>query len=106
MSYLKRKRSFTDKIRTNQIALKKNIYYVMFDNIIVIGDFNEMKYYYLDEISSAFFTNILELKTIDIAASNLEKQIKVPRDELIPELLKWCIDMCDRNILYVKKRGS
>jgi hypothetical protein len=65
-----------------------------------------MKYYYLDGLSSVFFTHILELKTIDVAANNLENEIKAPREELIPELIKWCTDMCERNILCVKKRGS
>ena len=106
MSYLTHKRSFTDRIRKNQIELNKNIHYVVFDKIIVIGDFNKMKYYYMDAWSSIFYTHILESKNIDSAASNLEDLIKAPKEELVSELLEWCGNMCKRGIFRIKKRGA
>lgn len=105
MSCLTHKRNFTDRIRKNPIELNKNIHYVVFDNVIVIGDFNEMKYYYLDSWSSIFYTHILESKNIDAAAKNLENIIETPKEEFIYELIEWCVIMCERGIFRIKKRG-
>ena len=105
MSYLAHKRNFTNKIRKNQIALNKNIHYVMFDNIIVIVDFNKMKYYYLDAWSSIFYTYILEYKSIDIAANNIENTKKISKEDFIFDLIEWCITMCEQGIFRIQKRG-
>lgn len=102
MSYSRHKRSYTNSFYNRRISINKNIHYVRFDDAIVIGDFNKMKYYYLDSISSVFYTYIISSDSFDIAIKKLEATLKQPKEKFTNELVDWCNDMCARGIFYVK----